>query len=272
MERAGQTSLANGQDCLSKDSRPTQPGHPDRVQDQLELRTVTALPGGDQQRQRLLSLLTRQMNLRGEPASRPAQSMVFRFGAHLAWRFLLHSTAPAGTGSMLVCPADGGVDIGLPEDQPGRISPRLQQRQQPGPHTPTLPSPEQSVHRLPRSRTRTAGPATELRSEPATAHRLPAADSQATCDVCPPRAATTPAPTTAHQKDPLAPHLDHHRAGRTQESDPKTRPSRDTRAERRRSTSRRQPAAGSSDPSAICRAPPAITHFVAWYQRVWAGR
>ena len=109
------------------------------------------LPGGDQQRQRLLSLLTRQMNLRGEPASRPAQSMVFRFGAHSAWRFLLHSTAPAGTGSMLVCPADGGVDIDLPEDQPGRISPRLQQRQQPGPHTPTLPSPEQSIHRLPRS-------------------------------------------------------------------------------------------------------------------------
>lgn len=106
---------------------------------------------GDQQRQRLLSLLTRQMNLRGEPASRPAQSMVFRFGAHSARRFLLHSTALAGTGSMPVCPADGGVDIDLPEDQPGRISPRLQQREQPGPHTPTLPSPEQSIHRLPRS-------------------------------------------------------------------------------------------------------------------------
>lgn len=67
--------------------------------------------------------------------------------------------------------------------------------------------------------TRTAGPATELRSEPATAHRLPAADSQATCDLCPPQAATTPAPTTAHQKDPLAPHLDQQHAGRAQEAE-----------------------------------------------------
>lgn len=128
----------------------TVPGHPDRVQDGCELWAVTALPCGNQHGQRLLSLLTRQMDLRREPASRPAQPVVLGFFAHTTRRFLLQSTVPTGTRRMLMRTADRRVDTDFPKDQSGRIRPRLQQSQQPGPHAPTLPPPEQSVHRLPR--------------------------------------------------------------------------------------------------------------------------
>src|SRR5260370_7914730 len=46
---------------------PPRPGHPDTFQHGLELRTVTTLPRGDDDRQRLLPLLTRQMDLAGHP-------------------------------------------------------------------------------------------------------------------------------------------------------------------------------------------------------------
>jgi hypothetical protein len=46
----------------------TDAGHPDTGQYRRELRAVTPLPGGDHDRQRLLTLLTGQMHLRGQPA------------------------------------------------------------------------------------------------------------------------------------------------------------------------------------------------------------
>jgi len=41
----------------------TDAGHPDTGQNRRELRAVTPLPGGDHDRQRLLTLLTGQMHL-----------------------------------------------------------------------------------------------------------------------------------------------------------------------------------------------------------------
>jgi hypothetical protein len=60
--------------------------------------------------------------------------VVVGLGGDTARRFLLSCAVPAGTGRVLVSPADRGVDVGLPGDQSDRIGPRLQQRQQPGPH------------------------------------------------------------------------------------------------------------------------------------------
>ncbi len=84
---------------------PTEPGHPDRVQNRLELRTVTPLPGGDQQRQGLLALLACQMDLRGEPAPRPPQTVVVRLDGDPTRWFL--------------CPAPSGGHR-LHADAPGR--------------------------------------------------------------------------------------------------------------------------------------------------------
>jgi hypothetical protein len=49
------------------------------------------LPGGDHQRERLVSLLGGQMQLGGPPASRPPECVISRLGfSHPAGRFLLH--------------------------------------------------------------------------------------------------------------------------------------------------------------------------------------
>jgi hypothetical protein len=44
-------------------------GHPDALQDRLELWTVVPLAGGDQEGERLLSVLNRQVYLRGQTAA-----------------------------------------------------------------------------------------------------------------------------------------------------------------------------------------------------------
>ena len=75
--------------------------------------------------------------------------MVVRLGDNPSGRFLLPGAVPAGAGCVLVSSADRGVNVDLPGDQPGRVRPRLQQRQQPGPHTLPLAAPEQPIHGLP---------------------------------------------------------------------------------------------------------------------------
>src|SRR5260370_37207732 len=55
---------------------PPRPGHPDPRHRGLDLRTVTTLPRGDDDRQRLLVLLTRQMDLGGQAPARAAQPMI----------------------------------------------------------------------------------------------------------------------------------------------------------------------------------------------------
>ena len=119
------------------------PGHPDTFQHGLELRAVAALPGGDDDRQRLLPLFTRQMDLGGQAPARAAQSMVSRLGrAGPARRLTLPVPLPAGTSRMLMRPAHRGIDADLPADRPGRIRSPLQPADNPRPGAITLPAAE----------------------------------------------------------------------------------------------------------------------------------
>jgi hypothetical protein len=57
---------------------PSQPGHSDRLQNRLELRGVTPLLGRDHDGQPLLPLLDGEVDLGGEPAPGPSESMIGR--------------------------------------------------------------------------------------------------------------------------------------------------------------------------------------------------
>lgn len=76
------------------------------------------------------------------------------------------------------------------------------------------------------ARTPTADPSTVHRSAPATGSHRSASAGPTTAAPTPQQATTAPAPPTAHQKDPLAPHRDHHGARRGTEPTFKTRSSR----------------------------------------------
>lgn len=65
------------------------PRHADGVQDRLELRAVVSLAGGDEQGQRLLPLLDRQVQLRGQPTARAAEAVVIGLGVDGSRRLLL---------------------------------------------------------------------------------------------------------------------------------------------------------------------------------------
>ncbi len=80
-----------GADLVRPGSRPapTGAGHPDALQDRLELRTVVSLAGGHKQRQRLLPLLDRQVQFGGQPAARASEAVVVGFGVDAAGRLLL---------------------------------------------------------------------------------------------------------------------------------------------------------------------------------------
>jgi len=67
----GRASAAHGGETHQVEAcqaTTTDAGHPDTGQNRHELRAVIPLPGGDHDRQRLLTLLTGQMHLRGQPA------------------------------------------------------------------------------------------------------------------------------------------------------------------------------------------------------------
>jgi hypothetical protein len=64
-------------------------GDADAFEDRLELRTVVPVPGSDQQRQGLLSLLGREVDLRGQAASGASEAMVVRLGVDPAGRLAL---------------------------------------------------------------------------------------------------------------------------------------------------------------------------------------
>ncbi len=70
---------------------PTGTGHPDPLQDRLELRRVAPLTGSDHNRQRLLTLLGGQVQLRGQPAPRPADPVIVRLDVDPARGFTLVS-------------------------------------------------------------------------------------------------------------------------------------------------------------------------------------
>jgi hypothetical protein len=111
------------------------------------------LPSGDQQGHDLLSLLARQVNLRGQPATRTSQRVISglaaRSVADSTRRFLLLVRPGAGLGGVLLRPGNRGVHAHLPADQPHRIGPCPQGGNDPLPHPGPLPAAEQGVHRLP---------------------------------------------------------------------------------------------------------------------------
>jgi len=123
---------------------------------------------------------------------------------------------------MPTCPAEGGVDIDLPEDQPGRISPRQQQRPRPGPHTPChLRNIPYTACHVPysNSRSRHGTPVRTRLRTPSTSRRQPGRLR------CVPTAGSSDSSTgPCSSEDPPTPHLDHQHAGRAQEAEPRTRP------------------------------------------------
>lgn len=77
----GGVSLISQHPIRTRTSPPhTQPRYPDPVQDRDELRAVATLPRAQHHRQWLLSLLTAQIQLRGQPATRATQCMIGRLG------------------------------------------------------------------------------------------------------------------------------------------------------------------------------------------------
>ena len=59
------------------------------MQDRLKLRAVVPLLGSDEQGQRLLSLLDRQVQLGRQPSARATEAVIIGFGVDAAGRFLL---------------------------------------------------------------------------------------------------------------------------------------------------------------------------------------
>jgi hypothetical protein len=66
-----------------------QPRHPNTVQHRGELGAITALSGGEHDRQGLLALLDRQVQLAAQPAPRAAQGVVGRLDVDPARFFAL---------------------------------------------------------------------------------------------------------------------------------------------------------------------------------------
>jgi hypothetical protein len=148
----------------------TPPGHPDRLQQPDELWAVTPLTGGDDDRQWPLSLLTHQMDFCRQSAARPAESMIGRLGRPIVGittrRFFLPCAITACSGRVLMRPADGGIDVHLPVDQPGRIRSGLQGRDEHGPHPSPLPTAKQPINRLPWPVPRRQIPPRRTRADP----------------------------------------------------------------------------------------------------------
>ena len=129
-------------------ARP-EPGHPDGFEHRGQLRAVTALPTCDEQGQRPLALLAREVDLGCEPAPRAAQAVICRLMQDAAGRLFLQIAVSPCTGSVLVGTTDRGVDADFPGDQPQSIGPGLKSGDDPRPASVTLPATEEPVYRLP---------------------------------------------------------------------------------------------------------------------------
>jgi hypothetical protein len=70
------------------------------------------------------------MDLCGEASPGPAQGVISGLGLNPTRRLLLSLSMTAGARGVLMGPADRGVDVDLPRDQPGRIRSGLQLGQQ----------------------------------------------------------------------------------------------------------------------------------------------
>lgn len=107
------------------------PGHADLCQYGFELRRVPTLPCRHDDRHGLLALLDGQVQLGGEPAARPSQSVIAKLAEDAARWFLLQVAPLAGPGSMLMGAADRGIDAQVPRDRTLRIGQGLEQGEDP---------------------------------------------------------------------------------------------------------------------------------------------
>ena len=214
---------------------PAAAGHADRVHDRGELRRIPPLSRRHDDRQRLLALLTRQMDLGGEPAPRAAQPMIGRLSAHPTRRLALRSTILAGTSSVLMSPAHRRVHAHLPADPAHGIGRCLGAGDHLHPSAIPLPAPEQPVNGLPRPITGRHIPPRRPRPHPPAdpVNQLPGAAEPAGHA---PTGAAAPAPEqpTAHRSDHPGPLQDHLSAAAPRDQLLKqslaARPGRDRRA------------------------------------------
>lgn len=138
--------------AIRADTRPPRPDarHADLLQHGFELRQVAALPGRDHDRHGLLALLDGQVQLGGEPAARPSQSVITGLGEQATWWFLPQVALLAVPGRMLVSAADRGVDTQVPRDRTVRIGQGLKLGEYPVPGAVPLPPAEQVLDPTPR--------------------------------------------------------------------------------------------------------------------------
>ncbi|GHG62885.1 hypothetical protein GCM10018779_31990 [Streptomyces griseocarneus] len=87
----------------------THSGDADAVQYLDQLRGVTPLPGGDDERERTPSALERQMNLAGEAASRSAQRLIIPVPCRTSPLPRDMGSTLAGSDGMLMGATDSGV-------------------------------------------------------------------------------------------------------------------------------------------------------------------
>ena len=157
-------------------------------------------------------LLARQVQLRGQATTRPAQPVVSRLGSTSpAGRLALPVSVPPGTGGVLVRPRHRGIYRHVPADQPARIGARPAARSPPAARY--RPAASGGIARTPSATAHTglACPATARPCAPATgSRRSTAAGTRPADDPTPARAAApTPAQPTAHRPDPHDPRQDH---------------------------------------------------------------
>ncbi len=125
------------------------PGYSDAFQHRDELRAVAAPARGQHDRQRLLSLLTAQMQFRGQRAPGTSQRVIGRFDRDTTRRFGLQIPPSTRTSGMLMRPGHCRVDRHVPHDPAGRVRRCLQRGQDPRPRPVTLPPSKQRIHGCP---------------------------------------------------------------------------------------------------------------------------
>lgn len=133
----------------ARPARPD-PGHPDLLQHDLELRRVPTLPCRHHHRHGLLPLLDGQVQLGGEPAARTPQTVIIRLGEDAARRFLLQITLSSRPSRVLMGAAYRGIDAQLPDDRALRVSQGLEPGKDSLPGAVPLPPAKQVVNPAPR--------------------------------------------------------------------------------------------------------------------------
>lgn len=138
-------------DPIGADAWPARPdaGHADLLEYGLELRRVPELPCRHHDRHELLALLDGQVQLGGETAARPSQSVITGLGEHATRWFLLQVALLAGPSFVLMGAADRGVGTQVPGNRTLRVGQGLELREDPLSGAVPLPPAEQVVDPTP---------------------------------------------------------------------------------------------------------------------------